>query len=142
VEGKIKLFCCLEVSASHTPLYLFVFLCSPLWVAPEVLRGERFGEPCDVYSFGIILWELFAWQEPYPDLSSVVVMRGVASGKLRPTPLENCPTIYSELMQRMWTQEPSERPLFKECLKIIEKLIKESERKSVAISTAEETVKK
>jgi serine/threonine protein kinase len=101
---------------------------SPLWVAPEVLRGERFGEPCDVYSFGIILWELFAWQEPYPELSSVVVMRGVASGKLRPNLLDNCPPKYSELMVKMWAQEPEERPLFKDCLKALEKLIKEFEK--------------
>jgi len=46
---------------------------SPLWIAPEVLKGERFGEGCDIYSFAIILWEMAAWCEPYEGLNSVEV---------------------------------------------------------------------
>jgi serine/threonine protein kinase len=50
---------------------------SPLWVAPEVLRGEKYSTPCDVYSFSIIVWEVLAWSEPYPNMGSTEVMKGI-----------------------------------------------------------------
>lgn len=38
------------------------------WMAPEVLAGKRYDCAADVYSFGIILWELMTWQIPWEDL--------------------------------------------------------------------------
>jgi serine/threonine protein kinase len=51
---------------------------SPLWAAPEVLRGEESGSPSDVFSFAIVVYESIEWQEPYPGLSSNTIMRQVA----------------------------------------------------------------
>ena len=42
-----------------------------LWMAPELLRRGSYGTPCDVYSFGIVMWELLALQLPWASLNSV-----------------------------------------------------------------------
>ena len=53
------------------------------WMAPEVLAGKRYDCAADVYSFGIILWELLTWQIPWEDLGPWQV--------LPPLPLaDNC----------------------------------------------------
>jgi serine/threonine protein kinase len=106
---------------------------SPLWVAPEVLRGERFGEPCDVYSFAIILWELLALEEPYPGLSSSAVMRGVASGKLRPERKKIIPSPVWDLLNLMWAPDAKARPLISQVLTSLEKMKVSLNRKDAAI---------
>lgn len=57
---------------------------SPLWVAPEIILGQRFGEAADMYSFSIILWEALEWNQPYARKASVEIMRGVAYRNMRP----------------------------------------------------------
>ncbi|OQR83960.1 protein kinase [Achlya hypogyna] len=85
---------------------------SPLWVAPEILQGHRFAEGCDIYSFGIIVWEVASWSEPYPDLSSKEVMKNVAMNGLRPTLPDNCPADLGILLTQCWRNAPEERPPF------------------------------
>ncbi|PNX54595.1 serine/threonine-protein kinase CTR1-like protein, partial [Trifolium pratense] len=42
---------------------------TPEWMAPEVIRGEPSNEKCDVFSFGVILWELVTLQQPWRELN-------------------------------------------------------------------------
>jgi serine/threonine protein kinase len=93
---------------------------SPLWVAPEVLQGERFSEACDIYSFAIIVWEVIAWNEPFPTLSSKQVMRQGALQHLRPTIPIDCPGALAALVSMCWKREPSERPTFTNILELLE----------------------
>jgi Janus kinase 2 len=83
---------------------------SPLWVAPEVLRGEMYGVGCDIFSFGIIMWETLAWSEPYPDMSSNDVMSGIAAGTLRPEQPSVCPSSIFALLEESWSEDPDMRP--------------------------------
>ena len=85
---------------------------SPLWVAPEVLRGEKYGCACDVYSFGIIVWEALAWSEPYPDMGSTDVMNGVACGTLRPQAPPETPPDLATILESCWATKPETRPSF------------------------------
>ena len=57
---------------------------TPLWCAPEVLRGDVATEAADVYSFAMILWEVCAWAEPYQGESLFEVTYQVANEGLRP----------------------------------------------------------
>ena len=83
---------------------------SPLWVAPEVLRGEKYGVGCDIFSFAIIMWEALAWSEPYPDMSSNDVMSGIGAGKLRPQQPPACPSCIFRLLEQAWSEDPDMRP--------------------------------
>ncbi|KAG6957675.1 hypothetical protein JG687_00009839 [Phytophthora cactorum] len=98
---------------------------SPLWVAPEVLRGEKYGTPCDVYSFSIIVWEALAWGEPYPDLGSSDIMNGVAGGNLRPTVPDGTPAPLARLLEECWTKKQDQRPTFNELVPRLEAMAKD-----------------
>ena len=50
---------------------------TPEWTAPEVLRNERSDEKCDVYSFGVILYELVTGLEPWQNLKPMQVLDGM-----------------------------------------------------------------
>lgn len=101
---------------------------SPLWVAPEVLRGEKYGCPCDVYSFSIIVWEALAWGEPYPDLGSSDIMNGVACGNLRPSVPDGTPGPLAHLLEECWMKKQDQRPTFNEIVSRLEAMGKDFAR--------------
>ena len=46
---------------------------NPRWSAPEVIRDSSVSTRADVFSFGVVMWELLTWQQPYEDMMSVQV---------------------------------------------------------------------
>jgi serine/threonine protein kinase len=46
---------------------------NPRWSAPEVIRSSTVSRPADVFSFGVVMWELLTWQQPYEEMMSVQV---------------------------------------------------------------------
>jgi len=83
---------------------------SALWCAPEVLRGERFTESCDVYSFAIIVYELLAWAEPHEGMAAMDVMRRVAYRNLRPKLPSLCPISLRRVLRACWQEPHTARP--------------------------------
>ncbi|VAI93068.1 unnamed protein product [Triticum turgidum subsp. durum] len=81
------------------------------WMAPELLNGSSslVSEKVDVFSFGIVLWELLTGEEPYADLHYGV---GIVSNTLRPQVPDSCDPEWRSLMEQCWATEPSERPSF------------------------------
>lgn len=49
---------------------------NPRWSAPEVIRESAVSTSSDVFSFGIVMWELLTWQQPYEEMMSVQVPGG------------------------------------------------------------------
>ncbi|KAK7347162.1 hypothetical protein VNO80_21689 [Phaseolus coccineus] len=86
------------------------------WMAPELLNGSSslVSEKVDVFSFGIVMWELFTGEEPYADLHYGAIIGGIVSNTLRPPIPESCDPEWTLLMERCWSSEPSERPTFTE----------------------------
>ncbi|KAL1555042.1 mitogen-activated protein kinase kinase kinase [Salvia divinorum] len=84
------------------------------WMAPELLNGSSslVSEKVDVFSFGIVLWELLTAEEPYADLHYGAIIGGIVSNTLRPIVPEACDPDWRALMERCWSSEPSERPNF------------------------------
>ncbi|KAL0427422.1 UNVERIFIED_CONTAM: Mitogen-activated protein kinase kinase kinase-A [Sesamum latifolium] len=68
----------------------------------------------DVFSFGIVMWELLTGEEPYADLHYGAIIGGIVSNTLRPPVPETCDPDWRILMERCWSAEPSERPNFTE----------------------------
>eukprot|EP01105_Mastigella_eilhardi_P017082 TRINITY_DN3924_c0_g1_i1.p1 TRINITY_DN3924_c0_g1~~TRINITY_DN3924_c0_g1_i1.p1 ORF type:complete len:722 (+),score=180.43 TRINITY_DN3924_c0_g1_i1:2032-4197(+) len=90
---------------------------SVCWTAPEVLAGEDFTEQADVYSFGIMLWEILTRQEPYEDISNPnCIALQVTQNQLRPILPDLCPNPYKTLVQNCWQQQSALRPSFKKIL--------------------------
>lgn len=83
------------------------------WTAPESLQHGKFTSKSDVWSFGIMLWELFSkGTRPYFHFSNKEVIDKVLLG-YRMDPPDECPPEISELMKRCWNEDPDNRPSFK-----------------------------
>ncbi|XP_078280349.1 megakaryocyte-associated tyrosine-protein kinase isoform X2 [Rhinoraja longicauda] len=95
------------------------------WTAPEALKLHKFSTKSDVWSYGILLWELFSYgRAPYPKLSLMDVSQRVERGYRMESP-EMCPVAVYELMKSCWEHEPGKRPTFK---KLKEKMEKEGRK--------------
>ena len=88
-------------------------------MAPEVIRGKEYTEKADVFSFGIILWEIATRQPPYRNLTAVQVGMQVAHNRLRPSIPRNTPSEFADLMRECWDQDPKSRPSFSHCVQRI-----------------------
>lgn len=88
---------------------------TPLWMAPELLRGESSNTAqSDVYSFGIILYEVYSRRDPYEGEDSKAILRQIAEeGKRPPFPHNMCDKVKS-LMSDCVEDDPSKRPSFEE----------------------------
>jgi len=92
------------------------------YMAPEVLANQPYSEKADVYSFGIILWEMVTKQLPYYGIQPMQVAMAVLSKQMRPPLPPNCPAPLAQLIQSCWHQDPNKRPSFPEIMKMIEQL--------------------
>ncbi|XP_073931842.1 proto-oncogene tyrosine-protein kinase ROS isoform X2 [Castor canadensis] len=82
------------------------------WMAPESLMDGIFTTQSDVWSFGILIWEILTLgHQPYPAYSNLDVLDYVQTGG-RLEPPRNCPDDLWNLMTQCWAQEPEQRPTF------------------------------
>ena len=82
------------------------------WTAPEAALYSRFTIKSDVWSFGILLFELITYGHfPYPRMTSIEALRAVENGFRMPCP-ENCPELLYEIMKDCWKDDPTSRPTF------------------------------
>uniref|UniRef100_G1RSK1 Tyrosine-protein kinase receptor n=1 Tax=Nomascus leucogenys TaxID=61853 RepID=G1RSK1_NOMLE len=82
------------------------------WMAPESLMDGIFTTQSDVWSFGILIWEILTLgHQPYPAHSNLDVLNYVQTGG-RLEPPRNCPDDLWNLMTQCWAQEPDHRPTF------------------------------
>jgi serine/threonine protein kinase len=94
---------------------------TPNWTAPELVeQGSEFTEACDVYSFGMVVYESITQQLPWEGLSEVQVMRQMIAEN-RPAVPQDARERYGErllgLMERCWAQDPGERVPFQEAVR-------------------------
>jgi serine/threonine protein kinase len=53
------------------------------WMAPEIIRNEPCSEKVDVWSYGVVLWELLTCELPYKDLDSSAIIWGIGNETLQ-----------------------------------------------------------
>ncbi|XP_036301288.1 ephrin type-A receptor 10 [Pipistrellus kuhlii] len=98
-----------------------------LWAAPETLQFGHFSSASDVWSFGVVMWEVMAFGErPYWDMSSQDVIKAVEDGFRLPPP-RNCPSPLHRLMLDCWQKDPGERPRFSQIHSILSKMVQDPE---------------
>ncbi|KAF7074045.1 hypothetical protein CFC21_078956 [Triticum aestivum] len=95
------------------------------WMAPEVIEHKPYDHKADVFSFGILLWELLTGKIPYEYLTPLQAAVGVVQKGLRPTIPKNAHAKLAELLQKCWQQDPAERPDFSEILEALKKIAEE-----------------
>ncbi|XP_011761815.1 ephrin type-A receptor 10 isoform X2 [Macaca nemestrina] len=106
-----------------------------LWAAPETLQFGHFSSASDVWSFGIVMWEVMAFGErPYWDMSGQDVIKAVEDGFRLPPP-RNCPTPLHRLMLDCWQKDPGERPRFSQIHSILSKMVQDPEPPNCAPTT-------
>ncbi|QHN71166.1 serine/threonine protein kinase [Mollivirus kamchatka] len=86
---------------------------TPCWTAPEIITGERYTEKADVYSFGIIMWEVITGKRPYADLDIGRCGMAVVAGERPPLP-QKCRRALVDIMTRCWHADPDQRPSMEE----------------------------
>lgn len=82
------------------------------WMAPEVITNKKINKMCDVFSYGMVLYEIYSCKKPYAGYScDTYVANAVLEGK-RPDVPETVPPFLHSLLKACWKEEPNERPQF------------------------------
>ncbi|XP_077300030.1 mitogen-activated protein kinase kinase kinase 13-like [Arctopsyche grandis] len=83
------------------------------WMAPEVIRNEPCSEKVDVWSYGVVLWELLTREIPYKNVDSSAIIWGVGNGSMSLPIPTTCPIEIQQLIKQCWDPTPKNRPSFK-----------------------------
>ncbi|XP_065863817.1 serine/threonine-protein kinase 1-like [Euphorbia lathyris] len=89
---------------------------TPQWMAPEVLRNEPSDEKSDIYSFGVIMWELATEKIPWDNLNSMQVIGAVGFMNQRLEIPKDVDPQWSSIIESCWCSDPQSRPTFQELL--------------------------
>ncbi|KAJ8572967.1 hypothetical protein K7X08_009478 [Anisodus acutangulus] len=85
---------------------------TPEWMAPEVLRNEPSNEKCDIYSFGVILWELATLRLPWSGMNPMQVVGAVGFQNKRLEIPKELDPIVARIIWECWQTDPNLRPSF------------------------------
>ncbi|XP_066027769.1 ephrin type-A receptor 4 [Pocillopora verrucosa] len=105
------------------------------WTALEAIEYRKFTPASDVWSYGVLLWEIMSFAErPYWDWGNYEVMERVKSGYRLPPPM-NCPKVIHQVMLNCWNAERNKRPKFSEIVKKLDVLIRSPDKLNEDTST-------
>lgn len=93
------------------------------WTAPEALNFGKYTSLCDVWSYGILQWEIFSKGDtPYSGMSNSRARERIDTGYRMPAPENTPPEIY-RLMLKCWSYEPESRPHFDEIFNAVDTIM-------------------
>ncbi|KAF6163032.1 hypothetical protein GIB67_004216 [Kingdonia uniflora] len=107
----------------NCPFHLTIFYndheLQPEWMAPEVLRNEPSNEKCDVYSFGVILWELATLRMPWNGMNPMQVVGAVGFQNRRLEIPEDIDPTVAQIISDCWQSDPNLRPSFLQLMSLL-----------------------
>uniref|UniRef100_A0A674DJL6 Ephrin type-A receptor 7 n=1 Tax=Salmo trutta TaxID=8032 RepID=A0A674DJL6_SALTR len=93
------------------------------WTAMEAIQYRKFTSASDVWSYGIVMWEVMSYGErPYWDMSNQDVIKAIEEGYRLPAPMD-CPPGLHQLMLDCWQKDRADRPKFDQIVGILDKMI-------------------
>uniref|UniRef100_A0A1A9WCB2 Mitogen-activated protein kinase kinase kinase 7 n=1 Tax=Glossina brevipalpis TaxID=37001 RepID=A0A1A9WCB2_9MUSC len=96
---------------------------SAAWMAPEVFEGSKYTEKCDIFSWGIVLWEVLSRQKPFKDVDNTYsIMWKIHKGE-RPPLIADCPRPIENLMTSCWATRPELRPSMQYVVEVMNELV-------------------
>ena len=102
---------------------------TPQWMAPEVVANllgvqTKYDKRVDMYSYGVLLWELFHCTTPYVEtrLDQMGICKSVYRSNIRPKFGRSCPPSVQGLVGKCWDKHPSARPAFKEIIRTLDQI--------------------
>jgi serine/threonine protein kinase len=106
------------------------------WMAPELLTmsGTKVSEKIDVYSFGIVMWEILTGEDPYDGMHYGGVIGGILSNTLRPLVPTSCNLEWRKLMEQCWSTEPERRPSFAEVATRLRSMLEASQSVTLRVN--------
>eukprot|EP01114_Cavostelium_apophysatum_P016329 TRINITY_DN4614_c1_g2_i1.p2 TRINITY_DN4614_c1_g2~~TRINITY_DN4614_c1_g2_i1.p2 ORF type:complete len:186 (-),score=46.96 TRINITY_DN4614_c1_g2_i1:23-580(-) len=91
------------------------------WMSPESILHSKYSTASDVFSYGVVLYEILSGEMPWRELSNMEAARQVVEGKRLPTP-PNANKHLVSIMLRCWEQQPEKRPSTAEIVSLLEKI--------------------
>jgi serine/threonine protein kinase len=105
---------------------------NPRWLSPEVIEGKSFSAPSDVFSFGVVMWEVLTCEMPWIGIHEWGIVNLVMQGRRLQVPQLSdlpvpCPSqaLFSDyvgLMERCWAHQPEDRPNFDDVVRELQEM--------------------
>ena len=90
------------------------------WMAPEVIAHQYYDEKADVFSYGVMVWELVSGGEvPYPGYTPLQAAVGIVQRGLRPTISPSVHPVIAQVMQYCWNDDPAARPSMEQIITLL-----------------------
>lgn len=95
------------------------------WTAPEAIAFRKFTSASDVWSYGVVLWEVMSYGErPYWNWSNQDVIKSIEKGYRLPAPMD-CPEALYQLMLDCWQKQRTHRPTFSSIVTTLDNLARQ-----------------
>lgn len=98
------------------------------WMAPEMIKEKHHTKKVDIYSFGIVLWELLTALIPFDNMTPEQAAFAVCQKNERPPLPSTCPLAFRHLINRCWSPNPNNRPHFEEIVSVLERYAESLEK--------------
>lgn len=93
---------------------------SAAWSPPEVIIENAYSEKSDVWSYGVLLWEIFSCRLPYKDYDNIYILYSVAYREKTPSMPSDCPPALADVFIACWMQKSAERVDFEGLLQLLD----------------------